>query len=157
MTEANCTVIRLVPPPPASPRPLPTMRVAPRVPCSPSLVALSPSSATGGPDVLRTSVVARKTRTTWLHRSSASSSAILVWSRPRVGPGSFLVSSRTAAQRVFCWLRHGGRTGGGGGAAVGSGVEGRGCVDLRGKGWHCQPLRLSKRYERKEGVDSCQQ
>ena len=52
------------------------------------------------------SVIARKTRTAWLHRSSASSSAILVRSRPRVGPGSFLVSSRTAAQRGFCWLRH---------------------------------------------------
>ena len=74
-----------------------------------SLASPSPSPATGGPDVLPTSVVARKTRTVWLHRSSASSSAILVRPRPRVGPGSFLVSSRTAAQRVFCWLRHWGK------------------------------------------------
>jgi len=37
-----------------------------------SLAAPSPSSSTGGPDVLPTSVVARKTRTAWLQRSSAS-------------------------------------------------------------------------------------
>ena len=50
--------------------------------------------------------VARKSRIAWLHRSSANSSAILVRSLPRVGPGSFLVSSRTVAQRVLCWLFH---------------------------------------------------
>ena len=69
------------------------------------LAAPSPSSATGGPDVLPTSVVARKTRTAWLHRS-ASSSAVLVRSLPRVGPGSYLASPKTAAQRDFCWHRH---------------------------------------------------
>ena len=54
-----------------------------------SLAAPSPSSATGGSDVLPTSVVARKTKTAWLHRSSASSSAILVRSRPRELSGLF--------------------------------------------------------------------
>jgi len=67
-----------------------------------SLAASSSSSATGGPDVRPTSVVARNWSTAWLHSSSASSFAILVLSRPRAGPGSFRVSSRTVAQRVFC-------------------------------------------------------
>jgi len=39
----------------------------------------------------------------------ASSSAMLVRSLPRVGPGSFLVSSRTVVWRVFCWLLHWGQ------------------------------------------------
>ena len=46
-------------------------------------------------------VVAKKSRSVWLHRSSANSSAILVRSLPRVGSGSFLVSSKTVVQRVF--------------------------------------------------------
>ena len=69
---------------------------APRVPCSPdpevSLAVPSPSPATGGPDV--TSVFARKTRTAWLHCSSASSSAILVRSRPRVAGASWSLLRR---------------------------------------------------------------
>jgi len=105
VTKEKCTVIRLVPPPPASPLPLSTCELLlafPVLPPEASLAAQFPSSATGGPDVLPTSVVARKTRTAWLHRSSASSFVMLVWDLPRVGPGSFLVFSRTVPQRVFC-------------------------------------------------------
>ena len=65
------------------------------------------SSVTGGPAVLPTSVVARKSRSAWLHRSSANSSAILVRTLPRIGPGSFLVSSKAVVQRVFVGFRCG--------------------------------------------------
>jgi len=75
-----------------------------------SLAASSSYSATGGPDVRPTSVVAKNWSTAWLHRSSASSSAMLVRSRRRVGPGSFVVSLRTVVQRVFCWHRHWGQS-----------------------------------------------
>jgi len=40
-------------------------------------------------------VCEEESSTAWLHRSSASSSAMLVRSLPRVGPGSFLASPRT--------------------------------------------------------------
>jgi len=66
-----------------------------------SLAASSSSLAAGGPDVRPASVVARNVSTAWLHRWSASSFAILVLSRPRVGPGSFLISSRTVAQSLL--------------------------------------------------------
>jgi len=48
---------------------------------------LLPPAATGGPAVLPTSVVARKSRIALLQRSSANSSAILVRSLVRTGPG----------------------------------------------------------------------
>jgi len=48
-----------------------------------SLAASPLSSAAGGPDVRPTSVVAKNWSTAWLHRSSASSSAMLVRSRHR--------------------------------------------------------------------------
>jgi len=47
-----------------------------------SEASLAPSSTTGGPAVFPTSVVARKSGSAWLHRSSANSSAILVRSCP---------------------------------------------------------------------------
>jgi len=85
VTKGKCTVIRLVPPPPVS---LNNASCSSRSLFS-QLAAPSPPSANGGPDALQTSVVARKTRTAWLHHSSASSSTILVRSRPRSGPGAF--------------------------------------------------------------------
>jgi len=87
--------------PSASPLPLSTMRVASRVPVPPSLAAPSPPTATSGPDVFPVSVVARKPGPL----AAPLSSAILVRSRPLVGPGSFLVASKMAVQRIFCWYR----------------------------------------------------
>ena len=66
-----------------------------------SLAAASASSATGGPAVLPTYVVARESRSAWLHRSSADSSTILVRPLPRVGPGSLLGSSKTGLLLTF--------------------------------------------------------
>jgi len=54
-----------------------------------SLSASSSTSATGGPVVLPTSVVARKSKVVLLHRSSAKSSTTLVRSLPWTGLGSF--------------------------------------------------------------------
>ena len=73
-----------------------------------SLASTSPSPATGGPDVLPTSVSAKNSSTAWLHRSSRSSSAMLVRSLLRVGPGSLFVSFRTVAHRVFAGSSIGG-------------------------------------------------
>jgi len=47
-----------------------------------------------------------KSRIAWLHRSSAKSSATLARSLPHTWPECFLVSSRTVAQKVFCWAFH---------------------------------------------------
>jgi len=93
-----------IPPPRAAPPS--KLRAAPRVPYCHTLRPRWPLLPTGGPAVLPTSVVARKSRSAWLHHSSANSSAILVRSLPRVGPRSFLVTSKTVVQRVYCWLFH---------------------------------------------------
>jgi len=87
------------------PLPPPSVRGAPCVLCSPTPRARCPLLLPL-PPVLPTAVVARKPRIAWLHRSSANSSATLVRSLVWFGPGCFLVSSRTVAQRVFCWLFH---------------------------------------------------
>jgi len=92
------------PPPPAVPLSLISPSRSSRSLSSASLAVPSASPATGGPAVLPTSVDSKKSRTACLHRSSVGSSGIFVWPRPRVGPGSFLVSSRSAALRVFCRL-----------------------------------------------------
>jgi len=89
-------LLQVSPPPPS------TVRAAPRVLCLPTprprwplLLPLLP------PAVIPTSVVARKSRSAWLHRSSSNSSAILVRSLSRVGPGNFLVSSKTVVLLAF--------------------------------------------------------
>jgi len=60
----------------------------------------SSSSAAGGPAVLPTSVVARKSRIGLLHLSSAKSSEILKRSLP------WPVLSLTSAHGISCWLLH---------------------------------------------------
>jgi len=69
-----------------------------------SLAAAPAASATGGPAVLPDVCCGKEIEKRRLHYSSANSSAFLVRSLPRVGPGSFPVSSKAVVQRVFCWL-----------------------------------------------------
>ena len=83
----SCSSAPKIPPPPSSPR-----VVQPAL-FRPILRPRSPSSpTTGAPAVRPTSVVARKSRTAWLHRLSASSSAILVRS---LSPREFSLGSST--------------------------------------------------------------
>jgi len=108
-------LLQVSPPPPS------TVRAAPRVLCLPtprprwplllpllppvglpSFRRLLPRESLGSPGFFNSVCSCLPVS----FKGTANCPAILVRSLPWVGPGSFLVSSRTVAQRVFCWLFH---------------------------------------------------
>jgi len=86
------------PPPPSSPLP------APGTPGALILTPRSPRLPQPGPASTHPRVVARTSRTAWLHLLSARRSRILNWLFP------LLLPFRTSAHRIFCRAFHSGHT-----------------------------------------------